>query len=175
MYDDYNLPHSDLLIKVRLPLLQIRRIRSMAVETFKIINYMSQPVLSDLVVERDSNVSFKYTIFYRYHKSATTKLHSDMLLRYSGTPYQNTLDNAKISQHLNHLFYYGTGKNARAKTVSLWEFHSEGSDMGRGRGATNCLFFSCLVAKDVLCALFVYLYLSLCHLLHVIAFIYMYT
>lgn len=50
MYDDFNLPYSDLLIKVDLPSLLITPIRSMAIETFKIIND-----------KRDLNLNFRYT------------------------------------------------------------------------------------------------------------------
>ena len=41
------------LNKANIPFLHIKKIRAMAVETFRILNDMSPPVLSDLVSIRD--------------------------------------------------------------------------------------------------------------------------
>ena len=61
VYDDYCSSYDQLLSKANLPSLYIRRIRSMALETFKIINNMAPPVLNDLVFKRDSCYHFRYT------------------------------------------------------------------------------------------------------------------
>ena len=53
VYDDFNSGYEDLLIKANIPSLHIRRLRTVAIETFKILNKMSPPVLSDLVKFRD--------------------------------------------------------------------------------------------------------------------------
>ena len=53
VYDDFKSTYEELLNKANIPFLHIKRIRTMAVETFRILNDMSPPVLSDLVRIRD--------------------------------------------------------------------------------------------------------------------------
>ena len=53
VYDDFNSGFEEFLIKANIPFLHIRRLRTMAIETHKILNNMSTPVLSDLVKLRD--------------------------------------------------------------------------------------------------------------------------
>ena len=48
MYNDYNSGYEELLIKANILSLHIRRLQTMAIETFNILNKMSPPVLSDL-------------------------------------------------------------------------------------------------------------------------------
>ena len=50
VYDDYNSLYTELLSKACLPILETRRIRTMAIETFKILNGLAPPVLSDLLI-----------------------------------------------------------------------------------------------------------------------------
>lgn len=49
VYDDFNSGYDELLIKANIPSLYIRRLRTMAIETCKILNMLSPPVLYDLV------------------------------------------------------------------------------------------------------------------------------
>ena len=61
VYDDFKVTYEELLNKANIPFLHIKRIRTMAVETFRILNDMSPPVLSDLVRIRDcSSYIFRY-------------------------------------------------------------------------------------------------------------------
>ena len=61
VYDDFNSGYEELLIKANIPSLHIRRLRTIAIETFKILNKMSPPVLSDLVKLRDCiSYNFRY-------------------------------------------------------------------------------------------------------------------
>ena len=58
VYDDFKSTYEELLSKANIPFLHIKRIRIMAVETFRIVNNMSPRVLSDL---RDfSTYNFRY-------------------------------------------------------------------------------------------------------------------
>ena len=67
VYDDFNSGYEELLIKANIPSLHIRRLRTMAIETFKILNKMSPPVLSDLLnFEIVILIILDITIFYRY-------------------------------------------------------------------------------------------------------------
>ena len=55
VYEDYNSSYEELLHKAKVPSLQIRRIRTMALETFKIVNKIA-PVC------KNSKYSFRYVI-----------------------------------------------------------------------------------------------------------------
>jgi hypothetical protein len=49
IYEDYDSSDEDLLQKSKLPSLKIRRIRTIAIETFKIIHRKSPQYLHDLI------------------------------------------------------------------------------------------------------------------------------
>jgi hypothetical protein len=49
VYEDYNSSYEELLQKAKVPSLQIRRMRTMALETYKIINKLAPVCLHDLV------------------------------------------------------------------------------------------------------------------------------
>ena len=49
VYEDYNSSYEELLQKANVPSLQIRRMRTMALETNKIINKLAPVCLHDLV------------------------------------------------------------------------------------------------------------------------------
>ena len=49
--DDYNSSFMELLTKANLPTMETHRMRTMALETFKILNGLALPVLSDLLVK----------------------------------------------------------------------------------------------------------------------------
>ena len=72
MYENYSLCYNNLLEKLNFPSLQVRRMRTMAVETFKIVNDLSPPVLSNLVVKRNSNINFRYTNILQIPQVRTT-------------------------------------------------------------------------------------------------------
>ena len=61
IYDDHESSYEQLLQRSGLPTLEIRRLRNMAIECFKIIHDLSLPCLSDLVSLRDPAYSFRYT------------------------------------------------------------------------------------------------------------------
>ena len=60
IYDDYLSDYNTLLIKSKLPSLKIRRIRTMAIETFKIINKQCPVYLHDLIKMKHQHYSFRY-------------------------------------------------------------------------------------------------------------------
>jgi hypothetical protein len=55
----YSSSYEDLLNKSRLPTLKIRRLRTMAIEVYKILNKKSPMYLNDLFVYKESRYSFK--------------------------------------------------------------------------------------------------------------------
>ena len=66
LYDDTDSTYEELLTKSKLPTLKIRRIRTIAIETFKIVNKTSPLYLHDLITIKQSKYSF------RYHNTAST-------------------------------------------------------------------------------------------------------
>ena len=69
VYDDFNSTYVDLLAKANVPSLHIRITITMPIETFKILNNMSPPVLSDLInLRENSTYNFRYNTIYRYLK-----------------------------------------------------------------------------------------------------------
>jgi hypothetical protein len=60
LYEDYNSTYEELLQRAKVPSLQIRRIRTMALETYKIINKLAHVCLHDLVHMKNSKYSFRY-------------------------------------------------------------------------------------------------------------------
>ena len=69
-----NSGYEELLIKANIPSLYIRRLLTMAIETFKILNNMSPPVLSDLVKLRDrTSYNFRYNNILQVSQVRTSK------------------------------------------------------------------------------------------------------
>ena len=55
-----------MLTKADLPTLETRRIKTMAIETFKILNGLAPPVLSALLIKRENKYNFRYSnIFFQ--------------------------------------------------------------------------------------------------------------
>ena len=61
IYEDYNSTYDELLHIAIVPSLEIRRMRTMALERFKILYKLSPPCLIDLVVLKNSKYSFRYS------------------------------------------------------------------------------------------------------------------
>ena len=71
MYEDYQSSYVTLLEKAKLPTFHVKRMRILAVETFKILNKLAPPVLTDLLVKRESSYNFKYTNIQLPHVKTT--------------------------------------------------------------------------------------------------------
>ena len=61
VYGDYNSSYTELLSKASLPTLETRRIKTMVIETFKILNRLARFVLSDLLIKRENKCNFRYS------------------------------------------------------------------------------------------------------------------
>ena len=92
IYEDYCSNYDTLLEKSGLPSLKIRRIRSMAVEVFKIINKKCPLYLQDLIEFKESTYSFRNENTVKIPQVRTTGqgLHS---FRYAGAKLWNELPN----------------------------------------------------------------------------------
>ena len=72
VYNNYNSSYSELLDIAKLPSLHIRRVKNMAIETFKIINKLSPPVLNDLLQKHDTKYNFRYSNLLQIPSVKTT-------------------------------------------------------------------------------------------------------
>ena len=55
VYRDFVSTYDELLLKANIPSLHIRRLKTMSIETLKILNEMAPPVLTNLVRLRDNS------------------------------------------------------------------------------------------------------------------------
>ena len=92
IYNDSDSSYENLLEKSQLPSLRLRRLRSMAIEVFKIINKQTPVYLHDLVTIKKSSYSFRYNNTVNIPRVNTTRygLHS---LRYGAAKLWNELPN----------------------------------------------------------------------------------
>ena len=60
LYDDFSTSYEELLVKSKLPSLKLRRIRTMALESFKIINKDCPVILHDLLTVKQNHYNFRY-------------------------------------------------------------------------------------------------------------------
>ena len=74
VYEDFDSSYEELLNKAKIPTFHVRRLRTMALETFKILNNMSPPVLSNLVRLRENTVyNFRYNNILQVPRVSTSK------------------------------------------------------------------------------------------------------
>ena len=67
-------PYTTIINKTNIPSLHISRFRTIAIETFQILNNMSPPVLSDLVKFRDCiSYNFRYKNILQVSQVITSK------------------------------------------------------------------------------------------------------
>ena len=124
IYDDQNSSYDELLHKANLPSLEIRRLRTMAIECFKIIHDLSPPCLSNLVSRRESTYSFRYTNILDIPRVRTVtygkKNPSNSQLHFFGTNYLNISElkqffySSKTSSHL------GMERYVNVSACSAW-------------------------------------------------------
>ena len=73
IYDDHSSSYEDLLSKSNLPSLKLRRIRFIALETFKILHRESLSFLHDLVSYKNNSYNFRYRNTAEVPRTRTTR------------------------------------------------------------------------------------------------------
>lgn len=73
VYNDFSISYEDLLTKAKLSTLRIRRMRAMAIETFKILNGLAPPVLTNLLQKRGNVYNFRYSNILQIPTVRTSK------------------------------------------------------------------------------------------------------
>ena len=90
VYEDYQSSYVMLLEKAKLPALHVKRMRILAVETFKILNKLAPPVLTDLLVKHECSYNFRYTNILQVPHVKTTKFGKNSF-RYAAPVLWNSL------------------------------------------------------------------------------------
>ena len=92
IYDDYTSSYNSLLDLSKLPSLKTRRMRTIALETFKIINKKCPLFLQDLVVIKNNNYNFRYMNTAEVPRPKTTA-YGKKSFRYEAAQVWNSLSN----------------------------------------------------------------------------------
>ena len=92
IYNDYNSSYHSLLEKSLMPSLGVRRQRTLAIETFKIINKSSPLFLHDLVNIKENSYNFRYTNMADIPRVRTTR-YDLKSFRYAAPKIWNALPN----------------------------------------------------------------------------------
>ena len=101
IYEDYSARYDELLSKSKLPSLKVRRMRSLAIEVYKVINKECPVYLQALIHIKNNSYSSRYQNIAELPQVRTTShgLHS---LRYAGTKRWNELpDECRKQSSLN--------------------------------------------------------------------------
>ena len=101
VYEDYTTSYTELLNKIGLPSLHIRRIRTMAIETYKIFSKQSPTVLNDLIRIKDSKYNFRYSNLLQVPQVRTTRYGKNSF-RYAAPVLWNSLpDELRVCINFN--------------------------------------------------------------------------
>lgn len=110
VYDNYTCSYEELLNLSKLPSLKVRRLRSIAIETYKIINKECPSYLYDLINIKNHQYSFRYC--------NTTDLPQVRTTRYGLNSFRYTA--AKLWNELPDHFRLETNFNQFSKLISTW-------------------------------------------------------
>ena len=92
IYNDYISDCSTLLEKSKLPTLHVRRIQSMAIETFKLVNKQGPIYLHDIIKIKNNHYSFRYSAKAEIPQVRTSR-YGLSSFRYSAAKLWNDLPN----------------------------------------------------------------------------------
>ena len=121
IYSDYSSSYESLLIKSQLPSPKVRRIRTIALESFKILNNLSPAYLNDLLTVKNYSYNFRYQKTVEVPQVRTVK-HGSSSFRSTAAKIWNSLP-----QHLRDISSFGVFKNQ----INAWS-----------GGSCSCLFCS---------------------------------
>ena len=93
IYNDYSSSYHELLTMSGLPSLKVRRMRTLALEVYKIIHKEGPTYLHDLVIVKDTRYSFRNTNTAALPRFRTVK-YGKQSFRYAAAELWNSLPNA---------------------------------------------------------------------------------
>ncbi|KAK3101622.1 hypothetical protein FSP39_004953 [Pinctada imbricata] len=102
IYSDFTSSYECLLDKAQVSSLHVKRLRTMALETYKIVNKLCPPVLYDLVQMKDSKYNFRYSNILQVD-SVRTSSYGKQSFKYAASVLWNSLPNDfRESNSFNH-------------------------------------------------------------------------
>ena len=124
IYDDSVSPYDDLLERSKLPTLKTRRMRTIALETFKIIHKKSPTFLQDLVVIKNNSYNFRYSNTADIPRPRTTRYGKNSF-RYEAARLWNTLPNeartmTSFEQFKNYISSWCGGQKCFCSSCKSW-------------------------------------------------------
>ena len=99
VYEVLTSSYEDLLLTAKVPSLQIRRIRTMALETFKIINNIATVCLQNLVNVKKSKYSFRYVNILEISQVKSTRYVKKKSFKLAAATLWNSLPNHFRTEH----------------------------------------------------------------------------
>ena len=111
IYNDYTSSYEELLLKAKIPSLEIKRMRTMAIETYKILYNLSPPCLQDLVSFKQTNYNFRYSNTLNIPKVRTTG-YGKQSFRYAAAVLWN-----KLPEHIRSTTNFSQFKYL----ISVWD------------------------------------------------------
>ena len=103
IYSDFTSDYETLLEKAYVSSLHVKRLRTMALETFKIVNKLSPPILRDLVQKKDTKYNFRYSNILQVHTVRTTS-YGKKSFKYAAAVLWYTLpEHLRVTNSFSHL------------------------------------------------------------------------
>ena len=116
VYDDFVSTYEELLEKAKIPTLKIRRLRTMALETFKILHDLAPPSLSNLVNIKENKYNFRYSNILQIPTVRTTTYGKNSF-RYAAAVLWNSFpEHFRQTSNFNHfksLLNHWNGDNCK--------------------------------------------------------------
>ena len=102
VYDNYELSYEKLLDKAKMPSLKIRRLITMAMETFRILHNLSPPCLSNLVKIKENSYNFRYSNILQIPAVRTTTYGKNSFRYAAAVLWNNFPENFRQTNNFNH-------------------------------------------------------------------------
>ena len=112
IYSDYSSSYELLLIKSQLPSMKVRRMRTIALESFKILNNLSPAYLNELLTFKNHSYNFRYQRTVEDPQVRTVK--------HSSRSFPSTTAKiwSSLPQHLRDISSFGVFKNQ----INVWSW-----------------------------------------------------
>ena len=105
IYEDYHSSYETLLQRINLPSLHVRRMRTLAIESYKILHDLSPDCLTDLVKFKSQTYNFRYTNVLEIPKVRTVSYGTNSF-RYTAAVLWNSLSAETREQSNFNQFKY---------------------------------------------------------------------
>ena len=102
VYDDYVSSYDDLLDRAKIPSLKLRRIKTMAIEAFKIVHGIAPPCLHDCLTLTENRYNFRYTNILQVPQVRTTTYGKKSFKYAAAVLWNNFPEEFRKTNNFNH-------------------------------------------------------------------------